>query len=159
MAPTESNEPAFLRRLRGEFGGGDSSRHERPLARPRKQQKSDSVNDDAPTYVDAENHNVLSKEEYEALISQDDAASKQMAESSLSTADDHDTQKETLKPTSTEPAVAIGGSKKKRRAKVLQDDETNAQGFQDDDGTKSAKSIKPRMKSKKVKLSFDDVDN
>ena len=62
----DSNEPAFLRRLRAKHGGGDSARHERPLARPRKQVKDGE--DDQPTYVVEGSQDTLSKAEYEALM-------------------------------------------------------------------------------------------
>ncbi len=65
--PIESNEPSFLRKLRGEFGGTDAVRHERPIPRPRKVM-TDGDDEDQPTYVVEESQDTLSKEEYEALV-------------------------------------------------------------------------------------------
>ncbi|EDN05904.1 conserved hypothetical protein [Histoplasma mississippiense (nom. inval.)] len=62
----EKNEPTFLRKLRSEYGDGSGVRNGRPNPRPTK--KKDADDDDAPTYVDEENNEVISKEEYDALM-------------------------------------------------------------------------------------------
>lgn len=68
-----------MRRLRGQASGNDPDRHERAIARPRLAKGKDDE-DDAPTYVDESNHNLL-KDEYEALIASDKNGENRVVES------------------------------------------------------------------------------
>lgn len=133
-------------------------RHERPLARPRKQVTEGDV-DDEPTYVVEGSQDTLSKQEYENLLgkeelngegkipqmeSLDASVSKEMPESAGKAHLDN-----TLDVT-TEKAAAIGGTKKKRIITAI--------GADDNGYDESSEKIKPfkAKKSKKVKLSFDE---
>ena len=157
----ESKEPAFLRRLRGEVGGQDSARHERPLARPRKPKTPNEDDDDAPTYVDEDSHDVVSKDEYEALIEKEGSIKPgcETAADTLSDAD-HKRQEPSASNGASEAATprehvaTIGSSSKRRLAKVIGEEETQP-GEQDE--VQSKRSQKPKAKrSKKIKLSFDE---
>lgn len=159
----EANEPAFLRRLKAEHGGGDSSRHERPLARPRKQMK-DGEEDDEPTYVVEASQDTLSKEEYESLVKgkvHDKAVNEETSSSTPSLAISKLNEKDDAHPPRNEPAkqkvAAIGASNKRRLFKVVGDE-----GDEDDEaaslvqGEPARQARTPKAKKgKKVKLSFD----
>ena len=155
----ESNEPAFLRRLRGEYGDRDSSRHERPLARPRKQVQ-DGEEDDQPTFVVEESQDTLSKAEYEALAA-DNADNENNVHTSAKT--NHSVEQAqarqeevTRGPTVVEQHIAgIGGSTKRRLAKVIGDEEEDEVAPKKGDSRKNSKNARAK-KGKKMKLSFDE---
>lgn len=156
----EANEPAFLRRLKAEHGGGDSSRHERPLARPRKQMK-DGEEDDEPTYVVEASQDTLSKEEYEALVKgkvHDKAVNEETSSSTPSLAISKFNEKDDAHPSRNEPAkqkvAAIGASNKRRLVKVVGDEDDEAASLVKGEPARQARTPKAK-KGKKVKLSFD----
>ena len=62
---TDKNEPSFLRKLRGQYAGGNAVTQTRPSPFPKKAKHD--YDDDGPTYVDEESGEAMSKEEYEAL--------------------------------------------------------------------------------------------
>ena len=156
----EANEPAFLRKLRSEHGGGDASRHERPLARPRKQMK-DEDNHDQPTYVVEDSQDVLSNAEYEALAKQHgrEKQDEEIKTRLNSTAEGDERDKESQRlvqedEPSKEKVAAIGAAPKKRLARVIGDEDSetplseNIQSSEHDKGRKV-------KKGKRIKLSFD----
>ncbi len=159
---TESNEPAFLRKLRSQHGGSDSARHERPLARPRKQVK-DGEGDDTPTYVVENSQDTLSKAEYDALIKAQYSEEKG-GEGSFSSPK-ADSKKFDNPDESEESAVdavlakqhvaAIGASNKRRLAKVVGDEEERAKGVVKDKSQEGGRKVKSK-KGKRVKLSFSE---
>lgn len=153
----ESKEPAFLRRLRSEHAAGDTSRHERPLARPRKLGDAGKFDDDDPTYVDEQNHEVITREAYEALVLKSGTAapeSGKLVEHALSEAA---TTGEPAKEESgsKETIAGIGGSTKRRLAKVVGDEEEIKEALHESE--KDTRTPKRGKKGKKIKLSFDDV--
>lgn len=150
----ESNEPAFLRRLRGEVAGNDADRHERPIARPKRLQKDDDE-DDGPTYVVEESGDTLSKADYEAMLkgdepSHDGSAARPYGE------DDH--VKADSKAEPKQKVTEAGQAQKKRKvAKAIGgtgEDDGAAEPEEQDKGKKGVK--KPKKKAKAVKLSFED---
>ena len=153
----DSKEPAFLQKLRSEHAVGDNGRHERPLARPRKLRDAGKVDDDGPTYVDEQNHEVITREAYEALVSKAGTVSPEsgkLVESELSeTATAGDFTKE--ESNSKETIAIIGGSTKRRLAKVVGDDEETKEAPQGSE--KDTRTTKRGKKGKKIKLSFDDA--
>ena len=167
---TDPKEPAFLRRLRGEYGGGDSARHERPLARPKKQRTSDD--EDEPTYVDGISQNIVSKASYDALMNPKRLDIEEERSSSMSP-NQRDLQIEkhaTISKDNLDPEVPpsqlevqIGGNPKKRIAKIVGGDEKSAHDMLNwdplvvDRGSIS-KSRKKEKKAKKMRLSFDEDD-
>ena len=160
----ELKEPSFLKKLKSEYGG-DSLRHERPLARP-KRLRADDGEDDEPVYVDEENHNTMSKAEYEAMMEQPTGTGKESA-NPQSTEVNAATKKlddgelhgaaESGKSTAQDNMVDIGGGHKKRKmAKVIGDlDEPEAEDVPRITKSGSNKKIKHKKKAK-MKLSFDD---
>ncbi|MCJ1402751.1 hypothetical protein MMC11_005972 [Xylographa trunciseda] len=155
----ESKEPAFLRRLKNEYGGGNSDRHERPSARPRKQKHSED-DEDEPTYVDEDSNDTLTKAEYEAILKEEQVMSEEQHSESLELHNDskitHDAAVNIANETSTrkELVAAIGGTGKRRVAKVIGDDDLDQNGQELVPETKAGK--RSSKKPKKIKLSFND---
>lgn len=158
-----------MQRLRSECGAGDSNRPERPLARPKRRRVSNELDDDAPTYVDEDSQNVVSKETYEAMISKNELEDPEQAHPSGRAEEEEEEVARTAafsEPTTgsmtlKEPAANIGRSTKKRLVKVIGDDGDFAQasdetrsGYNSPDNFRRTQKSK---KSKKIKLSFDDV--
>jgi len=155
----ESREPNFLQKLRSEHGANDHGRHERPMARPRKN-IIDEGDDDEPTYV--VEGKPLSKDEYDQLV-QSTAPTEMpqkphhvcLAESSGNESATAATANENAPEIPTKEQVGvIGSTNKKRLAKVITGDgeakESHRQAISKDHQRAKAK------KSKKVKLSFDE---
>lgn len=156
----DCEEPAFLRRLRGEIGGQDSSRHERAIARPRKLKKPTDDEDDEPTYVDEENHEVISKSEFEALANRETSDGTEHEGIALPHAQPEEHTRIPIESSSDGPPLkehvaSVGGSSKRKIPKVF--------GNEDIDSAKRAKADSPdnkneskARKGKKIKLSFDE---
>lgn len=163
----ESNDPSFLRKLRGEFGGTDSARQQRPQARPKKLRNADEEDDDQPVYVhDQDPSEILSKAEYDALLKPSSTEQRPVGEVSPDTGVQASKEIEVLPQTnpkgqarqelaSKERTAAIGGSSKKRSAKVVADDASWDEHSKPKKESQAAKKHGPK-KGKKVKLSFDD---
>ncbi|KAI2994895.1 hypothetical protein CBS147346_10196 [Aspergillus niger] len=152
----EAKQPAFLQRLKNQYGD-TSGRLERPIARPRKPR--DDNDDDAPTYVDEESNEIISKAEYEALVRGEDNK------------DTEDSHKDTKEPATGEEGKAntqaeasvskqnvaeIGGPRKRKQAKVVGEDNPSEETEKVE--KKESVTRKPKQK-KKIKLSFDDDDS
>ncbi|PGH03540.1 ribosome assembly protein 1 [Blastomyces parvus] len=155
----EKNEPAFLRKLRSEYGDGSGFRNDRPSPRPTK--KKDADDDDAPTYVDEGSNEIISKEEYEALVRGDsdntigissgnNGNENEKARPTNDTGDGGE-QEEPQGPKDKQKQhfAEIGGAKKRKQARVIGEDAA------EDATRKPPASRKPKLK-KKIKLSFDD---
>lgn len=167
----ESNEPAFLRKLKVQYGGTDSARHQQPLARPRKQRNSTEEDGDEPVYVhEADPHEPISKSEYDALmddkVTEDQDGPFATAEEPSAQAgkacipmgpssEPDDVRAVMHKAPSKQQIAVIGAASKKRSAKVIGDGSIidEAVGFAGK--PESTKSQKPK-KAKRQKLSFQD---
>ena len=153
-----------MRRLRSEYGSGDSGRHERPLARPRKPKDSKDLDDDGPTYVDEHSQDVVSKEAYEAMISKDEPAAPNQTDSLDRAETGDNVQKVTSsegvgeKPFPKEATASIGKSKRKRLARVVGDDREVTQTSEKQDIKEKPERSERVKQSKKIKLSFDEVE-
>ncbi|KAL8658667.1 MAG: hypothetical protein Q9226_000837 [Calogaya cf. arnoldii] len=163
----ESNDPSFLRKLRGEFGGTDSARHQQPQVRPTKLRTADEEDDDQPVYVhDQDPSETLSKAEYDALLKAppteqqsvkegqadtDVQTSKQLEAQSLESPEGSPQREVAAK----ERTAAIGGSSKKRSAKVVGDDASSDEVQKPKTDLQAAKK-NGLKKVKKMKLSFED---
>jgi hypothetical protein len=153
----EANEPAFLAKLRGQYGSSEG-RLERPAMRPRKAKDPKDEEDDEPVYVDEESNEVISKEEYKALVKGDESEDDSTAKKT-STADNQDETKPQPDTAASKQSnlTEIGGQKKRKQAKVVGEDskpeleETQPKEIQ----PKTAAARKPK-KAKKIKLSFDE---
>ncbi|GAD93210.1 conserved hypothetical protein [Paecilomyces variotii No. 5] len=150
----EAKEPPFLQRLKSQYGGANSSRHERPIPRPRRLQKDED--DDAPTYVDEETNEVISKEEYESLVqgekgdgSQDEAKDETASAPAKEKADQAESETGTQQK---QNIAEIGGPKKRKQGRVVGEEDAPDSGERQE----SSSSRKPKQKKKKIKLSFDE---
>lgn len=161
----EAKEPAFLRKLRGEHGGGEPARHERPIARPKKPTR-EGEEDDQPTYVMEDSQDTLSQVEYEALVKQSgrgqeggtDLPSSTTEESRYKIAGSIDETDPNQGPPVKQCVAAIGGSTKRKLAKVVGDEndgvtKSEQEGFLQQ--PKQPKQMKTK-KAKKAKLSFNE---
>lgn len=148
----EANEPAFLSKLRGQYGSSEG-RLERPAMRPRKAKDPKDEEDDEPVYVDEESNEVISKEEYKALVKGDDPTDD------TSTADNKDESKPQSDTAASKQSnlTEIGGQKKRKQAKVVgEDNKPEPEEMQPKETQpKTAATRKPK-KAKKIKLSFDE---
>ena len=149
--------------VRGEHGVHDPSRHERPLARPRKQVQEEEK-DEQPTYVMAGSQDTLSKAEYEALVATNDADKQDEKAVPPSTEAHHGIEKAELSKDEVTREAAlvkqrvagIGSSSKRRLAKVVGEDEEKGDGSTPHKNDSRNKDNKIRAKKgKKMKLSFD----
>jgi len=151
-----------LRRLRGEYVG-ESARHERPLARPRKQ-KIGEDEDEEPTYVQEDSHDTISKAEYEALVKDAEVEKQDSKIVPPVTEATDDLERPLAKPDKsgqdpalwTQQVARIGANAKKRLAKVVGEDD----GTEDREHHNVGRAItarKPKTKKgKKIKLSFNE---
>ena len=151
--------------MRAEHGRNDSDRHERPLARPRKQTKNDEE-DDQPTYVVEDGLETLSKAEYDALKERNEGEEERDAEMPLSAKEDDVADSTTNvasgKCTSTDEVApgkqhvaGIGASNKRKVAKVIGDDIDEITRSDKAPPAQQVKSSRGK-KLRKVKLSFDE---
>lgn len=159
----EKQEPAFLRRLRGEYSG---DRHNVSIARPSKP-RLELGDDDGPTIVDSEGHH-LTREEYETLR-QRETVSTPEEQSTTKTENDNDDpmhNKETPEPKDhpqKAKSTTIGASNKRRKAQIIgagedEDKDDEVEVARRITSVRSVKHItsKSKSKKKKIKLSFDD---
>ncbi|KAL8768901.1 MAG: hypothetical protein Q9209_004956 [Squamulea sp. 1 TL-2023] len=163
----DSNEPSFLKKLKGEFGSTDSARQQRPQARPRKQRNADDEDDDQPVYVHDKNPSEsLSKAEYDALFK------APSTEQQLVEVAQHDTDiqasREMQAPCQADPegqaqqelsakerTAGIGGIPKKRSAKVVGDHDSSDEAPKTKTEPRAPKK-QGLKKGKKMKLSFEE---
>lgn len=148
--------------VRGEHGLRNSSRHERPLARPRKQVE-EGDKDDEPTYVVEESQDTLSKAEYEALVTTNDA--DEQTENSMPSSTGVRYSSEEAEPGKDEVSrgvalakqqvAGIGCSNKRRLPKIVCDEEKDEAPPEESGSRKKHEKIKVK-KGKKMKLSFDE---
>lgn len=160
----ESNEPAFLRKLRSEYGRGvDPDRHQHPLARPRKQNTTDGA-DDEPTYVHEDTLDTITKDEYTALLTRNEGKVDDHPTSSLPNGGKHSDdvvsentgqQRHEVKPAE-QLQANIGSTSKKRLVKAIGDHSEAQEQVSNADGPLPEKAYRNRTKRKKIKLSFDD---
>ena len=155
----DSNEPMFLRRLRGEYQE-DNTRHERPLARPRKQISDE---DEAPTYVQEISHDTISKAEFDALVKGVEVE-KQESDLLISPAtpnDDLERPLETLdknchdQASSKQQMAGIGGNARRKLAKIVREDDRE-EGSQVKVHRLVDEKKPNQKKGKKIKLSFSE---
>ena len=138
-------------------------RHEHPVPRPRKQKDNDD--DDAPVYVDEETNETISKEDYEQLVNGTEGKDESTDKDKERPEDSADSSKTKSAEnagdvTKTQQNLAeIGTQKKRRKAKVIQDDEVAEDGSRSKDSSATSKpSAKSNAKRKKIKLSFEEPE-
>ncbi|KAL8763222.1 MAG: hypothetical protein Q9184_000940 [Pyrenodesmia sp. 2 TL-2023] len=157
----ESNEPAFLRKLKGEYGGTDPARHHRPLARPKKVVHTDEENDNDPVYVkETDPHEPMSKADYDALLkaattNQSPANKAQPGE----TTNGPDEIAPPPEPTPERPVsqyVVIGAASKKRSVKIVGENDLSDRPLESTDEPGTRAKSKGQQRAKRPKLSFQD---
>ncbi|EED22894.1 conserved hypothetical protein [Talaromyces stipitatus ATCC 10500] len=160
----DRNEPAFLRKLRGQYSGDDYARQERSVQRPRKPKDIDD--DDAPVYIDEETNEMISKEDYETLVNGTDGKDggtdkdkEGLEEPTDPAKSKHSEQAASGDTRSQQNLAEIGAQKKRRKAKVISEEEVAKDGSRSKDTSETSKpSTKPSAKRKKIKLSFDEPE-
>jgi hypothetical protein len=147
----EKNEPAFLRKLRGEHG---SDRNNFQAARPKRDRLANDE-DDGPTMVDEEGASV-SKEDYEAMMNGKKVAAKSN-EAGLDDLKDIEGTKDGEiyqdTPTEKQKMAEVGAAKKRKQIKVVGED------LEGGDAVKPKKQKPTKKPKKKVKLSFDEPES
>ncbi|KAI4166920.1 MAG: hypothetical protein LQ343_007623 [Gyalolechia ehrenbergii] len=166
----ESNEPEFLRKLKGQYGGTDPARHQQPLARPRKQKNPLEEDEDDPIYVhEANPHEPMSKAAYDALmdtatedhdglfttVEESSRGAKKSSDQTGPPSEPHREKCGMQEAPSKQQMAVIGAASKKRSAKIVGD------GAEADDARVCAENLEPAKsqglkKAKKQKLSFQD---
>ncbi|KAK6381862.1 hypothetical protein LTR65_010959 [Meristemomyces frigidus] len=161
----DSTLPPFLQRLHDKSAGrGDTDRHERPLARPKRDK--DPNEDDGPTVID-ETGETLTKEEFAKLTDAQQpegdvggtvtgevdsgGEAAPLASGALPESKDEGKRAEQM--------TDGMASKKRKAAKVVGDGEdapVEMTTAVEQDVRKAAK--KPKKKAKPIKLAFDDED-
>ncbi|RAK95247.1 DUF4604 domain-containing protein [Aspergillus ibericus CBS 121593] len=154
----DAKEPAFLQRLKSQYGN-TSGRLERPIARPRKPR--DDNDDDGPTYVDEESNEIISKEEYEALVrgeddKEDEDAKKDPEQSGTGEDGKPNAKTEADAPISKQNLAEIGGPRKRKQGKVVGEENTTEEAEEAQQKEPDTRKPRPKTKKKKIKLSFDD---
>lgn len=159
----EAKEPAFLQKLRGQYGNS-SGRLERPAARPRKVKDSkDDDDDDEPVYIDEESNEVISKEEYRALTG--DSTTEKEGDATLkgqSTTEGKDkTHTQEMSTTAKQNNLTeVGAQRKRKQAKVVGEDKEEGEqtrpGNEPDEAQPKAPATRKPKKAKKIKLSFEE---
>ncbi|KAL4920566.1 hypothetical protein BDW62DRAFT_7714 [Aspergillus aurantiobrunneus] len=157
----EAKEPAFLQRLKGKVGNS-SGGLERPISqRPRRAR--DDNEDGGPTYVDAESNEVISKEDYEAMVNGGGDQQSKQPENSVKDKDlvaGEEGESKDTEGAKTEVAASkqnlaeIGGPRKRKQAKVVGDEAQEAES--EVVQPKDSGPRKPKQKKKKIKLSFEE---
>lgn len=168
----DKQEPAFLRKLRGEYGGLDG-RHNVQIARPKKDRlKTGDGEEDEPVIVDEQGERV-EKAEFERRQREGDEIRKpddveEVKDGREGGADDGQNERQRVTEIGTSAIL-----KKRKAGKVVGaegDDGDDKLGpgaqvtKQQDDGEAEAKAPKKKesgaakKKGKKIKLSFDDPD-
>lgn len=162
---TDARTPAFLQRLKGQFGAV-GERQNVQFGRPRKQLLD--LEDDAPTYIDEDNNEMISKEDFESM-------SKPMAKSTsdkskIADYGEQNSNEAKSRKQSSESLTAFGSSNKRKAAKIVAGDEAEA-GLDPADSKAAssskkvdahegamepAKKVKLAKKAKRIKLSFDE---
>lgn len=178
----DKQEPAFLRRLKGQIGG-DDGRHNVQIARPKRDRLKTADEDDDPVIVDEQGETV-GKEEYERRLKGEDADATATADSEASTKGSGAQTAQDAGQADRQKVTGIGDSKAKKRkvGKIVGGDEqdevsepSGAKRPEAEEAEKAEKGGAPstssekvkgqdapvpkKKKAKKIKLSFDEPDD
>lgn len=169
----DSTLPPFLQRMQAANGHNDG-RHERAIARPKRARTQADEDDDAPTYVD-EGNDVVSREDYEALVrldgsqenDKDTEGKPKLHEAGEDSEGAVPKDEEGTRAREKETIAAIGVSKKRKAGKVVGKNNDQADN-EPDIATKSPALVRKQVgdakasnkkKAKKIKLSFNDDED
>ncbi|KZZ93105.1 hypothetical protein AAP_02571 [Ascosphaera apis ARSEF 7405] len=172
----DKNEPSFLKKLRSQYGSGNSALDRRnPVNRPGAAKRLlNDPDEDEPTYVDEESNEVISREEYQSMLKGEEGGQEKGGGEGKEGAEQG--QSQGSERSKAQLTAEIGGVKRKKQAKIIGGDD----GESDDDEKKKKKKStnegataetkgnlenddKPAMKKvqqkkkqkKKIKLSYD----
>ena len=152
----DANEPAFLRRLRGEVRGEvqDPDRQINPVALPKKPKRLEKDEDDAPTYVLEGSDATISKAEYEALTGKHTEDENKTGDPKNNEQEKEETS-DRSKPT--QKVAGVGAASRKRKAARVGIDTEEEDAAEVKNETLQSAPKKMKRKPKKVnKLSFAD---
>lgn len=155
----DAKEPAFLQRLKGQYGN-TSGGLERPISqRPRRVR--DDNEDDGPTYVDAESNEVITKEDYKAMVNGGGDQESEQPENGVKDKDAAseeagNSKKKMEGSTSKQNIAEIGGPRKRKQAKVVGNEDEVQEPKSEPVRPKDPGPRKPKQKKKKIKLSFEE---
>ncbi|CAG7928863.1 unnamed protein product [Penicillium olsonii] len=146
----DAKQPAFLQKLRGEYGD-NTGRLERPALRATRLKVNKDDDNDEPIYVDEESNEVISKEEYKTLVGGSESKEAEKDDLAKDKAGD-ETQPQTENSKQSN-LTEVGGQRKRKQVKVVGDDKAEAEAEAKEQPKPTTK--KPK-KAKKIKLSFDE---
>ncbi|KAF1827008.1 uncharacterized protein K489DRAFT_405763 [Dissoconium aciculare CBS 342.82] len=151
----DSTLPPFLQKLHDKNAGrGDTDRHERQIARPRKTREADD--EDEPTVVD-EHGELLSREELKSMSDRAPDADERSATIDAAAIPPGSTAKaeDSSRPSVVSNVAATFAPKKRKLAKAVGESLDRDTDAADNDDTISKTAKKPK-KSRKPKLAFED---
>lgn len=149
----DAKEPAFLQKLRGQYGS-NTGRLERPAVRATRLKVNKDDDDDEPTYVDEESNEVISKEEYKTLVRESGQTEEDRDTPKDKPAGDEDKPESTSKQSN---LTEIGGQRKRKQAKVVGEENTESEDKKiETEEAQPKAATKKAKKPKKIKLSFDE---
>ncbi|PGH27672.1 hypothetical protein AJ80_00687 [Polytolypa hystricis UAMH7299] len=160
----ERNEPAFLRKLRGQYGEGDRAPQQR---RPVKPKSHDD--DDEPTYVDEESNEIISKEEYKALLEGGEGGPTGEQNEGEEGKREGEDGEDKLSPENAKAKAAveletarpvqqfgqIGGAKKRKQGRIVGESGQEEQREPPEQTETNRTANKPKKK-RKIKLTFEE---
>jgi hypothetical protein len=151
----DKNEPAFLRKLRGEYG---NDRQTYQAARPKRNRQANDE-DDGPTMVDEAGASV-SKEDYEAMINgkNDESESKEVKPETIQADKPKDDEASQETPIEKQKVVDVGAGKKRKQVKVIGEQNEGSDATEEMKEEPAKKSRPTKKPKKKVKLSFDEPE-
>ncbi|KAL8908925.1 MAG: hypothetical protein Q9207_000501 [Kuettlingeria erythrocarpa] len=156
----ESNEPAFLRKLKSQYGDTDPIRHQRQLARPKKWGTSDEKDDEDPIYIqETDPHEPISRADCNALL--EATTTDRLSGDKAQTRGRADSTNEIAPPPNPDPegpvsqSVVIGAASKKRSIKIVgKDDPSHRRPKSKDEPGATGK--QSQKNAKRPKLSFEE---
>ncbi len=155
----DANLPPFLQRLHAQKAGlGDQDRHERQIARPKREKVHDD--EDEPTVVD-ESGETVTKAELEKMTASDKTLPEGVEDEKRPTNGEDASQVSRTRPSAGQAKVTDGTATKKRKAiKVISEDGDGNASNKDSNDESSAKPAakKSKKKGKPIKLAFDEGD-
>ena len=159
---SDAHEPVFLQRLRNEHQGSSPGMNRTPVNDRRKHLKQ-SAEDDQPTYVMEGDGETVSKADFDQMVSQSDIETQNAANSVNTGREGVEGERQALQgsPRSTpcdatkSHTTTIGARTRKRRIKAVNE---SAEVGCDQKPEKKPQPPINGKRSKKVKLSFEDID-
>lgn len=159
---SDTHEPVFLQRLRHEHQGSSPGTN-RPPVNDRRKHLKQTAEDDQPTYVMEGDGETVSKADFDQMVSQSDIETQNAGNSVNTGRESLPGEEQALQgsPLTTpcdatkSHTTAIGARTRKRRIKAVNE---SAEVSCDQNPEKNTQTPIKGKRSKKVKLSFEDID-